>query len=257
MTTADMRFADRVVVITGAGGGIGRAIATAFGREGARVVVTDVDRPAADRTVAAIAELGASHSARAMRMDVADAHSVRQTVDAVLRDLGGIDVLVNNAGIATRATAVTLPEADWDRVLDTNLKGTLLCCQAVAASMIERGGGSIVNITSVAGVVPVYEAAHYGASKAAIRHLTMSLAVGLAEHGIRVNAVQPGTVLSPMNADALADPAVMAERIRLIPLGRVGDPADVAAAVLFLASDAAGYITGVSLPVDGGNVLMR
>jgi NAD(P)-dependent dehydrogenase (short-subunit alcohol dehydrogenase family) len=252
-----MRFSDRVVVITGAGGGIGSAIARAFANEGARVVVTDIDEAAAHETVAAIADASPSHPASAMVMDVADAESVRHAIASIITDLGAIDVLVNNAGVATRAPAITLPEEDWDRVLDTNLKGTLLCAQAVAPSMIERRRGSIVNVSSVAAVVPVYEAAHYGASKAGIRHLTMSLAVGLAEHGVRVNAVQPGTVLSPMNSEALSDPAVLADRLRLIPLGRVGDPDDVAAAVLFLASDAAAYITGISLPVDGGNVLMR
>jgi NAD(P)-dependent dehydrogenase (short-subunit alcohol dehydrogenase family) len=179
-------------------------------------------------------------------------------VDATRAQLGELDVIVNNAGISTRAAAIDLSEADWDRVIETNLKGVFLCARTAARAMIAAGrGGVIINMSSVAGVVPVYEASHYGASKAGIRHLTRSLAVGLAKHGIRVNAVQPGTVLSPMNERDLADPAVMAERVRLIPLGRVGRVEEVAAATLFLASDDARYITGVSLPVDGGNELMR
>ena len=251
-----MRFADRVVVITGAGGGIGRAIALAFSREGAIVVATDLDAERAAETTALADEAGRTPGLTLV-LDVADSASVGETIGSIVTKLGRIDVLVNNAGIATRAPAIDLAEADWDRVLETNLKGAFLCSKAVAPSMIQQGRGCIINITSVAAEVPVYENAHYGASKAAIRHLTKSLAVGLSQYGIRVNAVQPGTVLSPMNAAALADPAVMADRVRLIPLGRVGAPEDVAAATLFLASDDAGYITGVSLPVDGGNVLMR
>jgi len=250
-----VRFDDRVCLVTGAGSGIGRALALAFAQEGAKVAAADVDIDSARATVAAVEATGGM--AHAVQVDVAESTSVRAMAEDVLAQWGRVDVLVNNAGVASRFPALELPEAEWDRVLSINLKGVFLCTQSLAPSMIQRGGGVIVNISSVAAAVPTYDAAHYGASKAGMRQLTKSLAVGLSKHNIRVNAVQPGTILTPMNESALADPEVMADRVRLIPLGRVGRPEDVAAAVMFLASDEAGYITGVSLPVDGGNVLMR
>jgi len=250
-----MRFQGRVALVTGGGSGIGQGIARGFAREGASVAVADIDL---DRAQATVESLKAEGRSLAVRVDVANSESVAAMTARTVDKLGRLDILVANAGIASRAPAIELAEAEWDRVLSTNLKGVFLCAQSAARAMIaSKAGGVIVNMSSVAAAVPTYETAHYGASKAGIAQLTKSLAVGLAKHNIRVNAVQPGTVLSPMNERALADPKVMAERVALIPLGRVGRIEDVVAAALFLASDDASYITGVSLPVDGGNVLMR
>jgi NAD(P)-dependent dehydrogenase (short-subunit alcohol dehydrogenase family) len=251
-----MRFEGRCAIVTGAGSGIGRALALGFAREGALVCAADIDLKSASQTVAMLED--GERRGLAIDVDVSDGRSVTGMTGAALARFGKIDILVNNAGIASSYPAVDLPESEWDRVLSTNLKGVFLCAQSVAKAMIARGaGGAIVNMSSVAAAVPTYEAAHYGASKAGIAQLTKSLAVGLAKDNIRVNAVQPGTVLSPMNQTVLADPKILAERVRLIPLGRIGRPEDVVSAVLFLASDEASWITGVSLPVDGGNVLMR
>lgn len=245
------RLRDKTAVVTGAGRGIGRALALGLGREGASVAVADVDLATAQATATELRESGGR--ALAVELDVSKVASARAMTRTVLAEFGQIDILINNAGVISTYPLLELPEAEWDRVLAVNLKGMFVCSQSVAAPMIERRQGAIVNISSVAGQVPTVDYAHYGASKAGVLHLTKSLAVALSRYNIRVNAIQPGTILSPMNADALADPAALAERLRLIPLGRVGTPEDVVAAAVFLASDEASYITGTTFHVDGGN----
>jgi meso-butanediol dehydrogenase/(S,S)-butanediol dehydrogenase/diacetyl reductase len=236
-----MRFSERSVVVTGAGSGIGRAIAGRFGAEGARVVVADID--------AGSAELAAKQipGARAAAVDVTDRASVR----ALLAELP-VDVLVNNAGGATDASFEDLTEDQWDHDVDLCLKGTFLCTQAVLPAMLRRGGGVIVNVASVNALAHFGNEA-YSAAKAGVLGLTRSVAVRHGPDGIRCNAVAPGTVRTrSWDERERRDPGLLDRLGGWYPLGRVGAPDDIAAAVLFLASDDAAWITGVTLPVDGG-----
>lgn len=241
---------DRVVVVSGAGSGIGKALAIGFGKDGAVVAAIDLDVGSAQATVDEVAAAGGRGAAFAV--DVRDKQSVESATARVQAEFGGIDVLINNAGVITMQSVLQLEERDWDFVLDTNLKGTLFMSQCFAPLMMSRAGASIINMSSIAATTARTDYAHYGASKAAINHLTRTFAITLSQYGIRVNAIQPGTIHTPMNAEALSDPDVLAERLRIIPLGRIGTTDDVLAAARFLASDDASYITGAILPVDGG-----
>ncbi|MCO5999305.1 glucose 1-dehydrogenase [Actinoallomurus rhizosphaericola] len=236
-----MRFSGRSVVVTGGGAGIGRAIALRFGAEGARVLVADLDAAGAERTA------GEIPGARSVAVDVTDRASVR----AALADLP-VDVLVNNAGGATDAAFEELPEDLWDRDVDLCLKGTFLCTQAVLPAMLRRGGGVIVNVASVNGLTHLGNEA-YSAAKAGVLSLTRSVAVRYGPGGIRCNAVAPGTVrTAAWDERERQSPGVLDRVAGWYPLRRVGTPDDVAAAVLFLASDEAAWISGATLPVDGG-----
>ncbi|MCO6007865.1 glucose 1-dehydrogenase [Actinoallomurus purpureus] len=236
-----MRFSGRVVVVTGAGAGIGQAIALRFGAEGAQVVVADLDAASAERTARDIP------GARAVAVDVTDRASVR----AALADTP-VDVLVNNAGGATDASFEELSDEFWDRDVDLCLKGTFLCTQAVLPTMLRRGGGAIVNVASVNGIVHVGNEA-YSAAKAGVLSLTRSVAVRYGPAGIRCNAVAPGTIRTgSWDERERRSPGVLDRVAGWYPLRRVGAPDDVAAAVLFLASDEAAWISGATLPVDGG-----
>ena len=191
--------------------------------------------------------------AAAVRADVSHASDIEALVERGMQ-IGPIDILVNNAGVETITPLLEIPEEEWDRTLDTNLKGVFLCSQIVARAMIAEGrGGKMVNIGSIAGVMPPRNEPHYAASKGGVHVLTKQMALELAPHGITVNAVAPGVIKNGLSTHhSLADPE-NAERIaRGIPLGRVGTPLDIAQAVLFLASGEADYVTGVVLPVDGG-----
>ena len=252
MNETRQRLAGRAVVVTGATRGIGRSIALACAREGAAVVVNGRDEAAGHAVLAEIAALGAPAAWHAADLGrVADA---RALVDAARARFGRIDVLVNNAGVFERRPALEMEEGDWDRLLDVNLKGAFFCAQAAARIMRERGqGGAIVNVASDAawsgGINPC---AHYAASKAGMVSITRSLARELAPHRIRVNAVAPGLITTDMGGAAgstLPD-------LR-IPLGREGTPDEVAACVVFLASDEASYVTGANLNLSGGLFLDR
>ncbi|MEV5749394.1 glucose 1-dehydrogenase [Actinoallomurus sp. NPDC052308] len=236
-----MRFSGHSVVVTGAGAGIGRAIALRFGAEGAQVVVADLDAASAERTA------GEIPGARAVALDVTDGAGVR----AALADLP-VDVLVNNAGGAVDAAFEELPEEAWDRDVDLCLKGTFLCTQAVLPAMLRRGGGVIVNVASVNGITHLGNEA-YSAAKAGVLSLTRSVAVRYGPAGIRCNAVAPGTIrTSAWDERESHRPGVLDRVAGWYPLRRVGTPDDVAAAVAFLASDEAAWISGTTLPVDGG-----
>jgi len=250
-----MRLQGKVAIVTGSGRGIGKALAIGVSEEGAAVAVADIDSDNAKATAAEISKQGGS--ALAVWVDVSDSASVKKMAKTVLERFGKVDILVNNAGITSHYPLLELPEEEWDRVLSTNLKSVLLCVQSVAPSMIENGGGAIVNVSSVAADVPTPDYAHYGASKVGVLQLTKSMAIALAPYRIRVNAIQPGTIRTPMNIDTLSEPGMVKERVKLIPLGYIGSPEEVVGPVVFLASEEASYVTGASLHVDGGNVLLR
>jgi NAD(P)-dependent dehydrogenase (short-subunit alcohol dehydrogenase family) len=240
------RFDGRVVIITGAGSGIGRTMAEAFTAEGAAVTVLDTDAAAAEETATGL------RGATALRVDVTDRESVRAAVTATEAAHGRVDVLINNAAVCRDTPFLELTEQQWDAEVDVVLKGAFLCCQAVLPGMIDRGGGSIVNIGSVNGDQFLGNEA-YSAAKSGLLSLTRSIAVQYGPSGVRCNTVVPGTIRTPIWEKRLAvEPDRLDKVARWYPLGRVGRPEDVANAVLFLASDQAAWITGVALPVDGG-----
>lgn len=255
------RLDNKVAVVFGAGSvgegwGNGKATATLFAREGARVVCVDIRREAAEETAGIIA--GEGGTAIAATCDVTDSDQVRALIDRVAAEHGGIDVLHNNVGHATMGGPVEMDEAAWHRTLDLNVTSCFLTCKHVLPHMLRRGGGAIVNVSSIAAVrCTGYPYPAYCAAKAAVNSFTMGLALQYAAQNIRVNAIMPGLMNTPLIhqqiAGQYADAAAMvAARDAACPTGRMGTAWDIAKAALFLASDEAAYITGISLPVDGG-----
>jgi 3-oxoacyl-[acyl-carrier protein] reductase len=243
------RFEKKSVLVTGASRGLGRGIAEAFGREGAFVWVHYRDREAeARRTLALVREAGAE--GELVRFDLADSQGVRTGLEPVLESRGAPDVLVNNAAVLREGPAATLPFEDFDEVLAVNLSGLFACCQVLARPMIARRAGVIINVASVAAQVPAPGQVAYAASKAGVLALTRNLALELAPKGIRVNAVIPGLFDAGMG-ERMDRRFAEAMRER-IPAGRAGSAAELAAAVLFLASEDASYVHGHALVVDGG-----
>ena len=239
--------AQPVALVTGAGRGLGRAIAETLHRDGYKVAVTDVDKDAAISVAQSLSADG--RTARAYRLDVSSAKQITDVFTAVARDLGLTEALVNNAGIYPSHSILEMPEAAWDSVLDINLKGPFLCSQAFARMRRTTTGGAIVNLASTAAFSARVGAAHYSASKAGLVMLTKSLAQELGQYGIRVNAVAPGLI-------EVDEGHVSAEYkevfVKMVPRGRIGRPGDVAATVGFLLTQAADYINGECIVVDGG-----
>ena len=241
-----MRFSDRTVIVTGASRGLGRALAIAFAAEGAHVVVGYRSREHEARQT--LEQLGGRGTL--LRFDVTDRGAVTAAFDSVRSERGGIDVLVNNAGVVRDNFVPLMSDDDWHEVVDVNLRGAFACTKAVLAAMIARGGGSIVNIASIAGLRASPGQASYSASKGGLIALTRTLAAELGPRGIRVNAVVPGFLATGMAARM--DRRRVEERVSQIALHRVGTAEEAAKVVVFLASDDASYVTGQALAVDGG-----
>jgi NAD(P)-dependent dehydrogenase (short-subunit alcohol dehydrogenase family) len=242
-----MSLAGRVAIVTGAGSGIGEATARRFAADGATVVVNDVDAERARAVAGELEKRGAS--ALALGADVTRRADVEAMVSRVVGELGRLDVLINNAGINRDAMSHKMTEEQWDEVLTVNLKGTFLCAQAALPRMRERGWGRVVNTSSIGSLGNIGQA-NYAASKAGVIGLTRTLALEYAKHGVTVNCIAPGAVMTPMLA-GVPDP-IRQKITGQIPMGRIADPAEVAAVHAFLASEDAGYITGQVLFVDGG-----
>jgi len=247
-------MSDRVVIVTGAGSGIGQATARAFAAAGDRVVVADYDAEAARATADELRLVGSE--ALAATVDVSDRNQVRRMVSATVEAFGRLDVLVNNAGFGVAADVVETTEADLDHILDVNVKGVFFGCQEAIPAMLQGGGGIIVNISSVAALAAVERRAAYIASKGAVLALTRSVAIDFMQRGIRCNCIAPGTVDSPWIGrivDGQPDPVAARQKmVERQPLGRLGRPEEIARAVLYLASPEADFVHGTCLVIDGG-----
>ncbi|WP_043930578.1 3-oxoacyl-ACP reductase FabG [Bacillus sp. EB01] len=246
-----MRLMDKVAIVTGGGRGIGEATAVRFAAEGAKVVVADVNREDIDRTVAMIVESGGM--AVGMVVDVTDGGQVEKMVSDAAEQFGSVDIVVNNAGITADATLLKMEESQWERVIDVNLKGVFLVGQAAAKVMKEQQGGVILNASSVVGLYGNFGQTNYAATKWGVIGMTKTWAKELGRYGVRVNAVAPGFINTPMVAKMPEKVLDMMKGKSV--LGILGEPADIANAYLFLASDEARYVTGTVLSVDGGVVL--
>jgi len=242
-------FKDKVVLVTGGSRGIGRSIAVAFAKQGATVVISYAgNEAAAQETLGLIQSAGGK--GEAVRFDVADSAACASTVDNVMKTHGRLDVLVNNAGVAVDGLVMRMKDEDWDKQLDTNLKGAFALIRAASRPMMKQRGGAIINLTSIVGESGNGGQSAYSASKAGLIGLTKSVAKELASRNIRVNAVSPGFIGTDMTAGI--NDEMRKKMVESIPLARLGAPEEVANAVVFLASDAAAYITGEVLKVNGG-----
>jgi len=247
-----MRLEDKVVLVTGGARGIGRAIALLFAKEGADAVIADVNLQEAEKTAGEIEAIG--RRSLALEMDVTDFSRVEEGINKILDKFTKVDILVNNAGITKDNILLRMGEAQWDAVLDVNLKGTFNCIKAASKIMIKQRCGKIVSVASIIGVIGNAGQANYAASKAGIIALTKTAARELASRNINVNAVAPGFIQTEMTARLPED--LKDKMKQAIPLDRFGSPEDVAAACLFLASEEANYITGQTIIIDGGMVMV-
>jgi len=249
----DKALKDKVAIVTGSRRGIGRAVALAFAASGADLVVADVvtDDGKLDEVAAGIKKL--SRECLSIKVDISHKSEVEKMVNLAVKRFGRVDILVNCAGVwIPGQTLVDCPEENWDRVIDINLKGTYLCCQAAGRVMREQNQGNIINLSSQVGLNPGTGAGAYSISKAGIIMLTRQLALELADKNIRVNALAPGIVKTDFNVDLWKNAAGARQMGFMVPLGRLAEPEDIARAALFLASGESSYITGAIIPVDGG-----
>lgn len=245
------QLTNQIAVVTGAGRGIGRAIALKFAQEGADVVVVSRTQENSEKVANEIRALG--RKAWAHAVDVADATAVSDAAEKILAEVGKVDILVNNAGVTRDGLLMRMSDADWDTVLNTNLKGAFLVTKAFSRAMIKARSGRIVNVSSIIGLIGNAGQCNYAASKAGLIGFTQSAAKELASRGITVNAIAPGFIQTDMTAELKED--MKAALLKQIPLGCLGEADDIAGAALYLASPAARYVTGQVLTVDGGMVM--
>ena len=243
-----MRFSGRVAVVTGGSRGIGKATALRLAGEGAKVVITSTTEEGSKKVADEIVKNGGE--AIGVKCDVTNREDVKALMKTAFDTYGSLDILVNNAGVTRDSSFLKLTEDKWDAVLDTNLKAIYICCQEAIPYMKEKGYGRIVNLSSRAGQTGVFGQANYSASKAGVIGLTRALATEFAGKGITANVVAPGFTLTDMTN--VVPEEVRNKKIKDIPVGRIGQPEDIAAAVAFLASEEAGFVCGVTLPVNGG-----
>ena len=250
MTYSPLELSGKVAVVVGGTSGIGRAIAHGLAQAGADVIPTSRRTEQVDAAAREIEELGR----RSFRVtsDVSDRVSLERVLTTAIREFGQVDILVNSAGRTKRAPTLDFTEDDWDAIIDTNLTGTLRACQVFGRHMLERESGSIINIASLSTFVALYEVAAYSASKAAVASLTKSLAIEWSNHGVRVNAIAPGVFRTPLNEKLLDETERGREFLLRTPMKRFGRVEELAGAAIFLASDAASFVTGEILTVDGG-----
>ncbi|HHZ89148.1 TPA: glucose 1-dehydrogenase [Candidatus Poribacteria bacterium] len=245
-----MRISDKVAIITGAASGIGRTTAILFAKEGGKVVIADQNEAGGDETVDLIRTDGGQ--AIFTRVNVTSATDIQGMVKTTIDTYGKLNILVNNAGIAIRLPVVDLPEEDWDRSIDVNLKGIYLGSKYAIPEMIKNDGGAIVNIASIYGLVGGRTRAAYAASKGGVVNLTRSIALDYALYKIRVNCICPGFVNTPLLKNILKTQEEYQALADLHPIGRLGEMLEIAHGVLYLASDESSFVTGIALPIDGG-----
>ncbi|GAB4530098.1 MAG: SDR family oxidoreductase [Amphiplicatus sp.] len=257
MARNDLNFDGKTAIVTGAAAGIGAATARAFAERGAAVVMADIDGQRNERAAADIAAASGA-KVEAVACDVADDRACADLVETALARFGRVDALVNNAGIVAAGGALDLDPADFDRVLRVNLRAAFMLTRLVARSMIESEiRGAIVNMSSINAVVAIPNQTAYAVSKGGLQQLTKAAALELAPHGIRVNAVAPGSIMTQMLGRVAADAEARRTVLSRTPLGRIGRPEEVAAVALFLASDMASYVTGETVYVDGGRLALN
>lgn len=247
-----LRLADKVAIVTGAASGIGRSIAVLFAREGARLVVADVDEKGIEGTLSIIKRNGGI--GLGIRTDVSDSAEVTSMVERAISQFARVDALVNNAGVEMKGSVASLGESDWDRVMNTNLKGVYLCSHFVIPHMVKRRQGVIINMASDLGISPIPNVAAYAATKGGIIALTKAMAKDHAKDGIRVNCLAPGPIETPLLRRFQPEEILKFVQEVMIPMGRLGTPEEVASAALFLASDEASFINGAIVTVNGGLV---
>ncbi len=248
-----MQLADKVAIVTGAAGGIGLAIARAYIDQGAKVVIADVNDAAGADAAAALGP-----KARYLRCDVGNAAEAKALIDGTVAAFGRVDILVNNAGIIHTADFLDLSEADFDRVLRVNLKGAFLVGQAAARQMVAQGqGGAVINMSSVNSIMAIPNQVPYNVSKGGMNQLTRVMSLALATHRIRVNGIGPGSILTEMLKVVMNDEAARQKILSRTPMGRCGEVEEIASIAVFLASDAASYMTGQTIFADGGRMALN
>lgn len=249
-----MRLSGKVALVTGGSHGIGQSVVLRFAQEGAKVALCGRGRAALDETVKAVRDAGGE--ALAFETDVSDKSHVDRLIDGIVEQWGKIDIVVNNAGICEVSSFLDITEEQWDRHMNINLKGAFLVSQRAAKEMVKQGsGGSIIQMSSVNGIQAEGDQAHYNTTKGGMINLAMSMALELAEHGIRVNSLCPGFIETRLTRPLIENAPAIADYLRTVPMKRVGQPEEIASAALFLASDESSYVTGTSMVVDGGQLI--